>query len=294
MSESRDVIREFNDMILVGPRVKFVGSFNVEAPRMSGELVAAPGKLGPGAAYLAADESKPTASEMKMVAIYTAASGRSSASGRLRDNTEEAIRLWKGRAHRVTTSGLDTQAQHVVPFSELHSSNVVKLYTANSEHPFNSQLLPNKSQFESEIDSVVASWSPSSSGLISLPSSIDYSELSGSFHQGYHSAYSKGTWAMMVEVMDDLAKKNGGKWTAAMMEAAIFHAQKSARTYASKLYPLYRHFKKGSAPIFAFPHFSSSDVSDLEDVAMADASDQNEILGEFVKKKLFELGQSSS
>jgi hypothetical protein len=293
MFESDEVIRNFNDLALIGPGVNFKSSFNVEVPRKSGELVAVSGKVGPGAAYLVADEKKPTKSEERMVALYTAASGRSTASGKLRDNTEEAIRLWMGRKHRVSTSGLDTQAQHVVPFSELHSDQVVKLYTANSEHPFNSQLLPNKSRFEDEIDSVVSSWAPSSSGIITLPSSFDYSELSGSFHQGFHSAYSKGTWDMMVEVIDDLAAKNGGKWTSAMMEAAIFHAQKTARTYASKLYPLYRHFRKGSAPIFAFPHFSSSDVNALEDVAMADDSDQNELLGEFVKEKLLELGGAS-
>ena len=290
-SEDRDVIREFNDLMLVGPKANFMGSFKVEVPRMTGELVALSGVHGPGGAFLTAS-GKPSKAEMKMVDVYTAASGRPAASGKLRDNSEEAIRLWKGRMHRRDTSGLDTQAQHVVPFSELHSASVVKLFTANSEHPFNSQLLPNKTQFRDELESLVPVWSASSSGIIKLPSKgVDYSELSGSFHQGYHSAYSKGTWAMMVEVMDDLASWNGGKWTAEMMEAAIFHAQKGARGYGSGLYPLYRHFEKGSAPIFVFPHFSVSDVSDLTDVAMADASDQNEVLSDFVKKKVLELGK---
>lgn len=289
-SEDRDVIREFNDLMLMGPNVNFMGSFKVEVPRMTGELVALPGVHGPGGAFLTA--GKPSKAEMRMVGLYTAALGRPAASGKLRDNSEEAIRLWKGRKRRRDTSGLDTQAQHVVPFSELHSAPVVKLFTANSEHPFNSQLLPNKTQFRDELESLVPSWPASSSGIIKLPSKgVDYSELSGSFHQGYHSAYSKGTWAMIQEVMNDLA--SGGKWTAEMMEAAIFHAQKGARAYGSGLYPLYRHFEKGSAPIFVFPHFSASDESDLEDVAMADASDQNQVLSEFVKKKVLKLGQLS-
>ena len=50
-SEDRDVIREFNDLMLVGPKANSMGRLKVEVPRKTGELVALSGLHGPGGAF---------------------------------------------------------------------------------------------------------------------------------------------------------------------------------------------------------------------------------------------------
>ena len=133
-SEDRDVIREFNDLMLMGPKANFMGSFKVEVPRKTGELVALSGVHGPGGAFLTAS-GKPSKAEMKMVDVYTAASGRrrraaSCATTRRRRSGSES-----GGKHRRDASGLDTQAQHVVPFSEPRETAGTSRHRSESSPP---------------------------------------------------------------------------------------------------------------------------------------------------------------
>ena len=294
-AESVDVVRAYNDLVLKAPsgaHTLTVGSDDYYLPRMSGELVAFVGQTTGVGSYMTSDPSKkPTSLELAVGGGYVydeSPSGRSGASGKLRANTQFAIKVLEGRATQTSTSGMNNQAQHVVPYSKLHESSVVKLYKANSEHPFNSQLLPNRTQFDTEMSGVLSTWSSGSSsgGVFTVPSGQDYSSLTGSFHQGYHSGYNIGMSDAIDTVAATLATTNGGVVTGAMMEAAIFQVQAGGRDYAQQLYPIYTSYKPVGGTLI-FPHFSSSDTMEITSMAgQSTSKDRNQKLGGFVSGKV--------
>ncbi len=292
--ESVSVIRDFNDSVLMPPagaKTQTVGGLTYYLPKMPGELVASVGQTTGVGSYLTSNPfALPTSQESAIGAqVYgESPSGRAGASGKLRANTQIAIKILEGRTSQRSTSSLDNQAQHVVPFSNLHEKSVVKLYKANSEHPFNSQLLPNRDRFDSEMSGVLSTWSTgsSASGIFSVPSGFDYSTLTGSFHQGFHSGYNQGMASGIREVTSALATTNAGTVTSTMMEAAIFQVQMGGRNYAQQLLPIYPVFKPVSGALI-FPHFSASDVSEITSMASQSTSKKrNAELGDFVRDKV--------
>ncbi len=293
--ESVDVVRTFNDMVLKGPGVNSYGAFKTELPRMPGELVARKGyAISPGGSYLTSNPwLKPTIEELKVPTFkFPNATGRKTASGTLRGNTEAVIRIYQKRKAKVSTHNMNNQAQHVVPYALANHTSVVKLYDVNSEHPFNSQLLPNRTEFSSEMQSVLGSgWGASKKSVFSVPSSSNYDSLTGSFHQGYHSAYNQGMHGAFDFLRKNLASLNKGVLTSAMVEGAIFHVQKGGRSYASQLYPLYRRFD-AKTPLMVFPHFDSSDKKAIMSATSQPRSMlQNRELGKFAASKILALGQ---
>jgi hypothetical protein len=265
-----DIVREFNDLELIGSG-KTLGTHKILVPRKPGELVAYHG---------ATTLPVSTLGSHSVVKLYDAARGRDDASPKLRSNADDFVKQHL-KYGSFSSSHMGNQAQHVLPFAT--ATNYSSLFSVNTEHPFNAQFLPEKDEFLDEILSVEK---PSiSQGIATFSSSTDFSSLTGSFHQGYHSAYNKGMAAVINEVLKDLCSTNAGKPTAEMVEAAMFVAERGGRAYASRLLPLYRSFNRQGVSLFVMPHWEQSEISALKKVGSTDD------LASFIGERVFVLGK---
>ena len=269
-------IAAFNDLQL---------NADIVAPRKTGEHLVAPrnpGKNDVLASYLH-DSTNRYDADLK----YGSAPGRDAASGKLRTNTENFIKSYTNA--KTDTSNLENQAQHVVPFSVLRGSQKGGSgldIDVNSEHPFNSQILPNNALFSSQLEHASypsSALSGGASDVVNLwqPQSTSFT---GSFHQGYHTQYNK---AMQSVIHDHIANAMGGKGSPpeALQEQAVFTAMRGGRRYGQQMLPIYHRFK----PESVMPLFDLSNKSHIDQ--LSEAADDKDAFTEAMASVIKDLGR---